>query len=66
MQTNFHCPVIHCNHCAMTIKLELGDLAGVNNVDVNIDEKTVLVSCTEAVDEAAIRALLDEIGFPAE
>jgi copper chaperone CopZ len=66
MKSNFSVPAIHCGHCAKTIQIELGDLVGVAEVDVNVEEKRVEVTYTEAVDESAIRSLLTEIGYPAE
>lgn len=66
MKNTFHSPAIHCNHCAMTIKIELGDLLGVKEVDVNVDEKNVLVTYESPATEDAIKSLLTEIGYPAE
>jgi copper chaperone len=66
MQSTFHCPKIHCNHCAMTIKVELGDLLGVKTVEVDVDAKNVFVTYDAPVTEEAIKKLLLEIGYPAE
>jgi copper chaperone CopZ len=66
MQTIFHVPAIHCNHCAHTIKLELNDLVGVTGVDVNVAEKQVQVTHEDSLGEEEIRTLLDDIGYPAE
>ena len=65
MNIKFHCPKIHCNHCAMTIKVELGDLIGVQAVEVDVDEKNVLVTYEAPVTEEALKNLLAEIGYPA-
>lgn len=65
MQKTYHVPAIHCNHCAMTIKVELGDLTGITAVDVDVDNKQVAVSFDAPVDDSAIRTVLGEIGYPA-
>lgn len=66
MQSTFNVPSIHCNHCAHTIKVELGDLVGVTAIDVNVNDKNVQVSYDDSVTEEAIKNLLAEIGYPAE
>ena len=66
MQSTFKVPAIHCGHCAKTIQIELGDLLGVTEVEVNVDKKSVDVTFTDPIDEAGIRSLLEEIGYPAD
>jgi copper ion binding protein len=66
MQSTFNVPSIHCNHCAHTIKVELGDLVGVTAIDVNVNDKTVQVSYDDSLTDEAIKNLLAEIGYPAE
>jgi copper chaperone len=59
-------PDISCDHCKHTIETELGALAGIEQVQVEPPAKTVHVVYDDAVvGEPAIRALLDEIGYPA-
>ena len=57
-------PAIHCNHCAHTIKMELSELPGVDNVEVDIDGKEVIVNFQDPTNEKDIRNLLVEIGYP--
>ncbi len=59
-------PSIHCNHCVHTIKMELADVDGVNQVDVNLDKKKVAVQFDEPATEIGIRDLLSEINYPPE
>jgi copper chaperone len=66
MQSTFNVPSIHCNHCAQTIKVEMGDLLGVTAVDVNVTDKSVHVTYEDSLTEEAIKSLLAEIGYPAE
>lgn len=57
-------PKVHCNHCAMTIKDEVGELAGVEGVEVDVDAKLVAVRGDNVADEA-VRKVLAEVGYPA-
>lgn len=58
-------PDISCAHCKRTIETDLPTLAGVGEVEVEIPTRTVrLVYDDAVVGEPAIRARLDEIGYP--
>jgi copper chaperone len=58
-------PDISCDHCKHTIETELPALTGVGQVQVEVPTKTVRLVYNEAVvGEPAIRARLDEIGYP--
>lgn len=54
-------PAISCGHCKMAIEGEVGGVAGVDLVNVDIDARTVRVE-GEAADDA-IRAAIDEAGY---
>jgi copper chaperone len=62
--TKLQAPAISCNHCAMTIKRELGDVAGLLSVDVDVPTKTIDVEYADEQALARAKALLDEIGYP--
>jgi len=53
-------PSISCGHCKTAIEAEVGTVAGVASVDVDIEAKTVTV---EGGDEALVRAAIDEAGY---
>ena len=58
-------PDISCDHCKHTIETELAKLAGIEQVQVEPPAKTVRVVYDDTlVAEPAIRARLDEIGYP--
>ena len=58
-------PDISCGHCVMTIKEEVGALAGVASVDANEATKKVEVSFDPGrVTVAQIEAAMDEAGYP--
>lgn len=59
-------PAIHCGHCVHTIKMEVGDLAGVQTVSADLDTKKVVVTYDAPASEDKIEALLAEINYPAQ
>jgi copper chaperone CopZ len=56
---------ISCGHCTMTIENELKEMDGVANVSSNIGDKSVTIEWQDPANEASIRALLNEINYPA-
>ena len=57
-------PAIHCEHCAMSIREEVSEVEGVDEVAVDLDAKVVTVSGHE-LDDAALRAAIVEAGYEA-
>jgi copper chaperone CopZ len=57
-------PTIHCEHCVMSIREELEEVAGVDDVAVDLDAKLVTVS-GRALDDVALRAAIAEAGYQA-
>ncbi|HUG63663.1 MAG TPA: heavy-metal-associated domain-containing protein [Gaiellaceae bacterium] len=62
--STYSVPAIHCAHCAMSIREEVFEVAGVEDVAVDLDAKLVTVSGS-AVDDAAVRAAIEEAGYEA-
>jgi copper chaperone len=60
----FVVPNIHCGHCTHTIKMEVGDLAGVEGVEADVDTRRVTVSWDDPASWEEIKALLEEINYP--
>jgi copper chaperone len=56
-------PTISCAHCGRTIERELGELAGVEQVTVDVAGKTATIVWEAPGDWPAIEALLNEIGY---
>ena len=54
-------PAISCGHCKMAIEGEVGQVAGVESVVVDIDAKQVTVEGPAPDD--AVRAAIDEAGY---
>ena len=57
-------PTIHCAHCAMSIREEVSEVEGVEDVAVDLDTKLVTVSGHE-LDDTALRAAIEEAGYEA-
>jgi len=57
-------PAIHCAHCAMSISEEVSEVEGVDDVAVDLETKLVTVS-GRALDDAALRAAIEEAGYEA-
>jgi copper chaperone CopZ len=55
---------MHCGHCERAVKEEVGAVAGVESVDVDLQTKLVTVR-GEALDDAAVRAAIEEAGYEA-
>lgn len=51
-----------CDHCVRAVSDELGKVAGLTGVDVDLASGRVTVSSTDALDDAAVRAAVDEAG----
>jgi copper chaperone len=64
-QVTFNVPSISCGHCVRTIRAALDELAGVQQVNVDIDAKQVeVVYDSAAVSEAQMKAILAEADYP--
>jgi copper chaperone len=57
-------PGMHCGHCVAAVEEEVSAVAGVDAVAVDLDTKRVEVS-GETLDDAAIRAAIEEAGYEA-
>lgn len=57
-------PAIHCEHCAMSIREEVSEVEGVDDVAVDLETKIVSVSGID-LNDAALRAAIEEAGYQA-
>jgi copper ion binding protein len=55
-------PGMSCEHCRSAISKEVGAVAGVESVDVDLDGKLVTVHGAD-VSDAAVREAIDEAGY---
>jgi len=51
-----------CGHCVAAVTAEVGKVAGVAGVDVDLAARTVTVT-GEPIDDAAVRDAIDEAGY---
>ena len=58
-------PNISCGHCVNTIQMEVSELEGVQSVTANQESRVVEIAFDEPATEDGIKALLDEINYPA-
>ena len=61
-ELTFHVPGMTCGHCEMSVEGEVGKVAGVASVAVDLETKLVTVT-GDALDNATIVAAIDEAGF---
>jgi copper chaperone len=59
----FQVPEVSCQHCVNAITKEVSALAGVQRVQVNLDDKTVVVEHGEQVPTDQIVAAINEAGY---
>ena len=57
-------PGMSCQHCVIAVTAEIGQVAGVESVDVELDTKRVTVRGRD-LDDRALRAAIDEAGYEA-
>lgn len=61
----YRVPGMSCDHCRAAVSEELGAVAGVEAVGVDLQTKLVTVSGS-SLDDGALRAAIDEAGYEAE
>jgi copper chaperone len=52
-----------CDHCVRAVQAEVGKVQGVASVAVDLDGGRVTVSSEQPLDQAAVRAAIEEAGF---
>ena len=57
-------PAIHCAHCAISIREEVSEVEGVEDVAVDLDSKVVTIKGLE-LDDAELRVAIAEAGYEA-
>jgi copper chaperone len=57
-------PDMSCSHCKAAVSSELESIAGVDQVEVDLDTKRVVVRGRQ-LDDGALRAAIEEAGYEA-
>ena len=63
-RVEYYVPNISCGHCVHTIQMELGELAGVSNVNASQNSKNVVIEFDPPATEEQIESVLIEINYP--
>ena len=61
-EATYSVPGVHCAHCSAAITAEVGKVAGVDQVDVDLEGKVVFVHGT-GVSDAEVRSAIAEAGY---
>ncbi len=61
-ELTYSLPGVSCGHCVAAIREELERVAGVESVDVSLEDKRVTVRGT-GVEDGVVRAAIEEAGY---
>ncbi len=54
-----------CGHCEMSVREEVGEISGVDAIDVSAQTGRLVVTATDAVTDEQVLAAVDEAGYTA-
>ena len=63
-ELTYSVPAMHCGNCTAAVEREIALVDGVQSVQADLATKLVLVR-GEGVDDAAVRAAIEEAGYAA-
>ena len=63
METKFTVPEISCGHCKETIESTINSLENVETVNVDIEQKSVMVKSSSDLDFTLVSNILEEQGY---
>lgn len=52
-----------CGHCSMAVKKALGQIEGVEKVEVSLEDKTATISSTISLDINVLKEIIDDEGY---
>ena len=52
-----------CSHCVASVSEEVGDIPGVEEVEVSLNTGALTVVSAEPVDDSAVRAAVEAAGY---
>ena len=52
-----------CGHCVASVTEEVQEIPGIEDVDVVLETGSLTITSSEPVDEAAVRAAVEEAGY---
>ncbi len=62
-QSTFDVSGMTCGHCEMSVREEIGELAGVTAVEASHETGRVVVTSDGPLDPAAVAAAVEEAGY---
>jgi len=54
-----------CGHCEMSIREEVGEIAGVDDIQVSAQNGKLVVTASSDIDDAQVLAAVEEAGYSA-
>lgn len=61
--STWHVTGMTCEHCAASVREEIGEIAGVEGVDVTVDTGEVVVTSATPLDRSAVDGAVTEAGY---
>ena len=52
-----------CGHCSMAVKKALGQIEGVETVEVSLEDKTATINSTTSLDINILKEIIDDEGY---
>lgn len=63
--TEYQVTGMTCGHCEMSVREEVGQIAGISDIQVSAANGTLVVTSAAPLDDAAVIAAVDEAGYAA-
>jgi copper chaperone len=63
--TEYQVTGMTCGHCEKSVREEVGQIAGVQDIQVSAQNGRLVVTADQAVDDADVLAAVDEAGYSA-
>jgi len=63
--TEYQVTGMTCGHCEMSVREEVGEVPGVDSIEVSATTGRLVVTGDGTVDDAAVLAAVDEAGYSA-
>ena len=54
---------MHCGHCVASVSEEVQEIPGVQDVDVVLETGALTITSEDSVDDAAVKAAVEEAGY---
>ena len=61
--TTYSVSGMHCGHCVASVSEEVQEIAGVEDVDVVLETGALTVTSARPIDDAAVKAAVEEAGY---